>query len=83
MIIVLEFHERKEVIPVILSLVNEETEKLLQFLVDSFRLSISLRMIHSGGSQLYSEKSVKFLHKLHYELGTSVRATAELNLIRF
>ena len=71
MIIVLEFHERKEVVPVILSLVNEETEKLLQFLVDSFRLSVSLRMIRGGGSQLYSEKSVKFLHKLCYELGTS------------
>ena len=73
MIVVLEFHERKEVIPVILSLVDEETEKLLQFLVDSFRLSISLRMIRSGGSHLYSKESVKFLHKLHYKLGALVR----------
>ena len=72
MIIVLEFHERKEVVPVILSLVNEEAEKLLQFLVDLFCLSVSLRMICGGGSQFHSEKSVKFLHKLHYELGTSV-----------
>ena len=73
MIIILELREREEVIPVVLPLINKETEELLQFLINSFRLSISLGVVRSSSCQLNSEKSVQVLCKLRYELGASVR----------
>ena len=73
MIIILEFREREEVIPVVLSLINKETEELLQFLINSFRLSISLGVVRGSSCQLNSEKLVQLLCKLRYKLGTSIR----------
>jgi len=55
LVVVLEFHERQKPHPIILSLVGEESEILFQFLVDPFRLSISLWVVGSGGCQLNSE----------------------------
>jgi len=55
LVVVLEFHERQKPHPIILSLVGEESEILFQFLVDPFCLSISLRVVGSGGCQLNSE----------------------------
>ena len=55
LVVVLEFHERQEPHPIILSLVGEESEILFQFLVDPFRLSISLWVVGGGGCQLNSE----------------------------
>ena len=49
-VIVLELRQREEVIPVILSLINEELEKLFQFLVNPFCLSVSLRMVCRSSS---------------------------------
>ena len=49
MIVVLEFRKQKEIIPVILPLVNEESEELFQLLIDSLHLSISLGVICHGG----------------------------------
>jgi len=54
-LVVLEFRERQEPHPIILSLVGEESEILFQFLVDLFHLSISLRVVGGGGCQLNSE----------------------------
>ena len=73
MVIILELREREEVIPVVLPLINKETEELLQFLINSFRLSVSLGVVCSSSCQLNSEKSVQLLWKLRYKLGTSVR----------
>jgi len=49
LIVVLEFRERQEPHPIILSMVGEELEILFQFLVDLFRLSISLWVVGGGG----------------------------------
>ena len=73
MVIVLEFREREEVIPIVLSLINKEAEKLLQLLVDPFRLSISLGVIRGSGCQLDSEKLVQLFCKFRYKLGASIR----------
>jgi len=55
LVFVLEFRERQEPHPIILSLVGEESEILFQFLVDPFCLSISLWVVGGGGCQLNSE----------------------------
>jgi len=53
--VVLEFCERQKPHPIILSLVGEESGILFQFLVDPFRLSISLWVVGGGGCQFNSE----------------------------
>ena len=55
LVVVLEFRERKEPHPIILSLVGEESEILFQFLVDLFCMSISLWVVSGGGCQFDSE----------------------------
>jgi len=55
LVVVLEFCERQEPHPIILSLVGEESEILFQFLVDLFCLSISLRVVGGGSCQLNSK----------------------------
>jgi hypothetical protein len=47
MIVVLELGYRQEIVPVILSLVDEDAKTLLQILVDLFGLPISLQVICS------------------------------------
>jgi len=66
------FCEWQEPHPIILSLIGEKMEILFQFLVDLFRLSISLRVVGCGGCQLNSEQPVEFLGEFRYELGTSI-----------
>jgi len=72
LIVVLEFHEWQDPHPIILSLMGEELEILFQFLVDPFHLSITLRVVGSGGCQLNSEYPVEFPGEFRYELGTSI-----------
>ena len=45
MIIILEFHEREEIIPVVLPLIDKEVEELFQLLINPFHLPISLRVV--------------------------------------
>ena len=71
-VVVLKFCEGEKVVPIILSLINKKVEKLFQFLVNPFRLSVSLRVVCSSGSQLDSEKSVEFIHEFCYKLGASI-----------
>ena len=73
MIVILELCKGEEIIPVVLPLINEEAEELFR-LINPFCLSISLRVICSGSSQLDSESKelVQFLHEFHYELGSSI-----------
>jgi hypothetical protein len=48
MVIVRELRKWEEFIPVVLALTDKETDVLLQFLVQAFRLAIRLRVIGSG-----------------------------------
>ncbi|KDQ33667.1 hypothetical protein PLEOSDRAFT_1029247, partial [Pleurotus ostreatus PC15] len=58
--------------PVVLALSNEDPEIGLEFLVGPFRLSVGLRVVRSGGSQLDSEHPVDFPGELCNELRTPV-----------
>ena len=73
MVIVLEFCQWKEVYPVVLLLIDKDPEVLFQLLVHSFCLSITLRMVSSGGSQMDSKHAVQFFGELSHKLWTSVR----------
>jgi len=55
LVVVLELREWQEPHPIVSSLVGEESEILFQFLVDPFRLAISLWVVGGGGCQLNSE----------------------------
>ncbi|KAG5728435.1 hypothetical protein E4T56_gene19020 [Termitomyces sp. T112] len=59
MVVVLEFGIGEEFVPVVLALVAEEVEILFQLLVYMLHLAIGLRMVGSGGVELYSEQSVE------------------------
>jgi hypothetical protein len=54
-VVVLEFGEGEEIYPVILSLTDEKPKVLLEFLIDAFRLSISLRVVGCSGCDLNTE----------------------------
>jgi hypothetical protein len=47
MVVILELTKWEKLIPIILSLRNEDVYVLLQFLIDAFCLTIGLRMIRS------------------------------------
>ena len=77
-VVVLEFSQREEVSPVVLSLVDEDAKVLFQLLVDPFCLAISLGVICSRGSQFDTEHPVE----LSGELGYKLRSTVRYNLPR-
>ncbi|KDQ23937.1 hypothetical protein PLEOSDRAFT_1048122, partial [Pleurotus ostreatus PC15] len=58
--------------PVVLALSDEDPEIGLEFLVSPFCLSVGLRVVCSGGSQLDSEHPVDFPGELCNELRTPV-----------
>jgi hypothetical protein len=68
MIIVLELSKWEEVGPVILPLVDKESEVLFQFLVHPFSLTITLGVVRCGGCKLDPEYSVEFTGELGYKL---------------
>ena len=72
LVVVLEFGKWQEPHPIILSLVGEELEIWIQFLVDPFHLSISLRVVGCDSCQLNSEQPVEFPGEFRHELGTSI-----------
>ena len=72
-VVVLEFHKGKKIVPIILSLVNKEPKVLFQFLIDSFHLPISLGMVCGSSSQLNSKESIQFLCKFHHKLGSPIQ----------
>jgi hypothetical protein len=53
-IIIHEFAEGEEFIPIILAFIHKNMYVLLHFLVDTFGLSISLWVISSGGGEFNS-----------------------------
>ena len=52
---------------------TEDTKVGFDFLIGSFGLSISLRMVRSGESDVIFEDSGKFFGECRGELGSSVR----------
>ena len=72
-VVILEFHQREEVCSVVLSLVDKYPKVLLQFLIDPFRLSITLWVIGGGGRYLNPKYMVQLPSEFCYELWTSVR----------
>ena len=71
-VVILEFRQRKEVCSVVLSLIDEYPKVLLQFLIDPLRLSITLRVIGSGGRYLNPKYAVQLPSEFCYELQTLV-----------
>ena len=69
----LEFSERKELGPLMGITGAEDTEVGFDFLIGSLGLSISLRVVCSGESNVVFEDSGKLLGKRGSELGSSIR----------
>jgi len=65
-VIVLEFHQQKELVPIILMLIDKDSEVLLQLLVDALHLSIHLWVV-SG-----SRQQCDICHKLQAPIGDDV-----------
>ena len=72
-VVVLELCHGQQVIPVILSLIDEELQILIQLLVDMFCLSIGLQMPSSGRNQLYFQQSVEFPDEKYHKLESVVQ----------
>ena len=72
MVVILEFCKRKQLGPVILSLVDEEMKVLLQFLVYPLRLTIPLWVVSCGSRQFNSENSIEFLSEFRNKLGAPI-----------
>ncbi len=68
-----ELSEGEPVTPIRLSVVNEDPEVLLDFLVHALCLPICLRMEHSGSIGCDIKHSVEFLHKLGDKLWAPIR----------
>src|SRR3979490_1635734 len=73
MIIVLEFAESEELLPIVLPLAHEESEKLLQLLVNLFGLAICLWVICGRGRQLYADEAIELAGEVRDKLGAAVR----------
>jgi hypothetical protein len=73
MVVVLELGHRQEIIPVILSLVDEDAKILLQLLVDSFGLPIRLRVVCSRSCNSDRQQAVQLASELSNKLDTPVR----------
>ena len=72
MVVILEFRKRKQLGPVVLSLVDKETKVLLQFLVYPLCLTIPLRVVSCGSRQFNSEDSIEFPSEFRNELGAPI-----------
>ena len=70
--VVLEFSERKELGPLMGVVGTKDTKIGFDFLIGSFGLPISLRMICGGESNIIFEDSGKFFGECRGKLGSSV-----------
>ncbi len=71
-VVVRELSEREPVTPICLSVIDKDSEVLLDLLVYSFGLSIGLRVEGCGHVRGNVEHLIKFLHELGDELRTAV-----------
>ncbi|KAF8238794.1 hypothetical protein L208DRAFT_1240876, partial [Tricholoma matsutake] len=72
MIVVSELSQGKEIVPIILAFIDEDTDVLLQLLVDSFGLAISLWVISGRSEEFDTQKSVQLTSELCYQLRATV-----------
>ena len=71
-IVVCKFCNQQPFGPVILPVTDKYLEELLNLLVDTFRLTISLWVVSSGDISSNTKEFVQFRHKLGCECGTLV-----------
>ena len=71
--VVLEFCEHKELGPLMGITSTEDTKVGFDFLISSLGLSISLRVVRGGESNIIFEDSGEFLGKRRGELGSPIR----------
>ena len=69
----LEFCKHKELGPLMGVTSTEDTKVSFDFLISSLGLSISLRVVRGGESNVVFEDSGEFLGKRRGELGSSIR----------
>ena len=71
-VIVGELRQGEECVPVVLSFSDEDPQVLLQFLVDSFHLTVGLRVVSGRRCGLNSQQSVQLFHEGGDELRSAV-----------
>ena len=71
-VIISEFSEGEPGRPVFLAVVRESAYVLLNFLIDAFGLTVSLRVEGCGEMSLNTQEALQFHNKLKYKLRTSV-----------
>jgi hypothetical protein len=74
MVVVCELSGGQELIPVILFVAREDMDELLELLVDTLRLAVSLQVVSSGGCRLYTNEVPQLPGELD-ELRTAVGDT--------
>jgi hypothetical protein len=72
-VVVGELGCQQELVPVVLFVAHEDTDKLFKLLVDTFGLAVGLRIVSGGGSGFDTDKAPQFAGELSDELRTSVR----------
>jgi hypothetical protein len=82
-VIVLELHHQKELIPVILMLIYKVSEILLQLLVDTLHLSVCLWVVNCSHRHCDTEQSVKLSGELRHKLWTLIRNDAAWKSMQF
>src|SRR6185503_7893199 len=71
-IVVGEFSQSQPFCPIILPVIHKEPKILLYFLVDSFSLTICLRMVGCRRTEFDAKNGAELLHESGDKLGTSV-----------
>ncbi|KAF8237947.1 hypothetical protein L208DRAFT_1245125 [Tricholoma matsutake] len=72
-VIVSKLSQGEKIIPIVLALIDEDADVLLQFLVDSVSLAISLWVIGGRRKEFDPQKSVQVASELCYKLRATVR----------
>ena len=70
--VMLKFGSRKEIQPSFRVIGTEDTKVRFYFLIGAFSLSVGLRMVGGGESDIILEESSQFLSEGGGELGSSI-----------
>jgi hypothetical protein len=71
-VVICEFHNGKPFMPIVMQGIDVEAKINLEFLIDTFSLTIGLRMIGCRGSTFDAASFIKASDEIINELGTSV-----------
>jgi len=72
-VVVCEFAQRKQSVPIMLPFAYEDSNILFEFLVDVFGLTIRLGVVGGGRQNGDSEETIMFAHEFSHELWSAVR----------